>query len=122
VITPNLKEVSEWKHLSYASSLCGNCTEVCPVRINLHELLLENRYTSVASGSSSLGERLAWKMWRRASMSRTAMNLATGKMKNFMVNSLFKSWTHLRGELSFAPKTFNQAYREKMQAREKEAK
>lgn len=122
VITPNLKEVSEWKHLSYASSLCGNCTEVCPVRINLHELLLENRYTSVASGSSSLGERLAWKMWRRASMNRTAMNLGTGKMKNFVVNSLFKSWTHLRGELSFAPKTFNQAYREKMQDREKVAK
>ncbi|MFX8762526.1 4Fe-4S dicluster domain-containing protein, partial [Acinetobacter baumannii] len=40
VITPHLQGLDEYKHLSYASSLCGNCTEVCPVRINLHELLL----------------------------------------------------------------------------------
>ena len=39
VITPHLKDMGEWKHLSYASSLCGNCTEVCAVKINLHELL-----------------------------------------------------------------------------------
>ncbi|WP_315818396.1 LutB/LldF family L-lactate oxidation iron-sulfur protein [Paraflavitalea speifideaquila] len=38
VITPHLKEMNDWKHLSYASSLCGNCTEVCAVKINLHEL------------------------------------------------------------------------------------
>ncbi|HEY6062540.1 MAG TPA: lactate utilization protein B, partial [Chitinophagaceae bacterium] len=38
VITPHLKAMDEWKHLSYASSLCGNCTEVCAVKINLHEL------------------------------------------------------------------------------------
>lgn len=122
VITPHLKDIGEWKHLSYASSLCGNCTEVCPVRINIHELLLENRYASVASGSSSLGERLAWKMWRRSSLNRTMMNLGTGKMKNFVVNRIFKGWTDLRGDLEFAPKTFNQAYREKQQAAGKEAK
>src|SRR5690606_37034308 len=44
VITPHLKPMKEWKHLSHASSLCGNCTEVCAVKINLHELLLENRH------------------------------------------------------------------------------
>ena len=43
VITPHLKDMGEWKHLSHASSLCGNCTEVCAVKINLHELLLEYR-------------------------------------------------------------------------------
>jgi L-lactate dehydrogenase complex protein LldF len=58
VITPHLKNMREYKHLSYASSLCGNCTEVCPVRINLHELLLENRYESVASGESGVSERI----------------------------------------------------------------
>ena len=40
VISPNLQGLDEYKHLSYASSLCGNCTEVCAVKINLHELLL----------------------------------------------------------------------------------
>ena len=47
VITPHLKGMNEWKHLSYASSLCGNCTQVCAVKINLHELLLENRHEAV---------------------------------------------------------------------------
>ena len=42
VITPHLQGMNEFKHLSYASSLCGNCTEVCAVKINLHELILEN--------------------------------------------------------------------------------
>src|SRR5215471_17256847 len=37
VITPHLRDMDEYKHLSYASSLCGNCTQVCAVRINLHE-------------------------------------------------------------------------------------
>src|SRR6188474_2351039 len=54
VITPHLKNMREYKHLSYASSLCGNCTEVCPVRITLHEILLETRYESVAAGESGV--------------------------------------------------------------------
>ena len=44
VITPHLKGMEDYQHLSYASSLCGNCTEVCPVNIRLHELLLDNRH------------------------------------------------------------------------------
>jgi L-lactate dehydrogenase complex protein LldF len=47
VITPHLRKMDDWKHLSYASSLCGNCTEVCAVKINLHELLLETRNEAV---------------------------------------------------------------------------
>ena len=43
VISPHLKGMNEFKHLSFASSLCGKCTEVCPAKINLHELLLYNR-------------------------------------------------------------------------------
>ena len=43
VITPHLRGLQDWKHLSYASSLCGACTETCPVKINLHHHLLQNR-------------------------------------------------------------------------------
>jgi L-lactate dehydrogenase complex protein LldF len=43
VITPHLRGLQDWKHLSYASSLCGACTETCPVKINLHHHLLHNR-------------------------------------------------------------------------------
>jgi len=113
VITPHLREMGEWKHLSYASSLCGNCTEVCAVKINLHELLLENRYESVAYGNSSLAERLAWKAWRQASLNRGMMNLGNGKLKNWVVNKMFKGWNTHRSDLNFSGKTFNQLWKKK---------
>ncbi len=113
VITPHLKDMGEWKHLSYASSLCGNCTEVCAVKINLHELLLENRHESVESGYGSFTEKMAWKMWKQAMLRRKWMNMANGGTKNRIVNSMMKSWTAHRGKLEFPQKSFNQLWREK---------
>src|SRR6185295_14886884 len=113
VITPHLKEMKEWKHLSYASSLCGNCTDVCAVKINLHELLLENRHEAVEEGDSTRMERIAWKIWKRASLSRKMMNMGNQKIKNWVVNKAFKGWTTNRDDLHFAQKTFNELWREK---------
>jgi L-lactate dehydrogenase complex protein LldF len=112
VITPHLKKIDEWKHLSYASSLCGNCTEVCAVKINLHELLLENRHEAVDAGSARWGERVAWTVWRKASLSRKMMNMGNGNMKNWVVNKIFTAWTANRGDLNFSRKTFNEMWRE----------
>ncbi len=116
VITPHLRGMDEYKHLSYASSLCGNCTEVCPVRINLHELLLENRHEAVVSGSSTLAERIAWKVWKTASLNRAMMNMGNGNMKNWVVNKVFKGWTAHRSELDFSQKTFNELWKERSQS------
>jgi L-lactate dehydrogenase complex protein LldF len=113
VITPHLKEMGEWKHLSYASSLCGNCTEVCAVKINLHELLLENRHEAVEEGNAGFSEKMAWKVWKKASLNRTMMNMGSRKMKNWVVNKLFKAWTANRADLDFSEKTFNQQWRAK---------
>jgi len=110
VITPHLRDMDEYKHLSYASSLCGNCTEVCAVRINLHELLLENRRESVVTGSAGIAERIAWKAWKKASLSRKMMNMSNGKTKNWVVNKIFKGWTRHRSDLNFSQKTFNQMW------------
>ncbi len=113
VITPHLQGMGEFKHLSFASSLCGNCTEVCAVKINLHELLLENRYDSVEEGFATFSERMAWKIWKIASLKRGLMNTGSGKLKNKVVNSLFKGWKKHRHELEFSPKTFNQMWKER---------
>ena len=113
VITPHLKEMGEWKHLSYASSLCGACTEVCAVKINLHELLLENRHESVKEGHSSFGEKMAWKMWKQGMLRRKWMNMASGATKNWVVNSLLKGWKEHRGNMEFPKKSFNQLWKEK---------
>lgn len=113
VITPHLRGMDEYKHLSYASSLCGNCTEVCSVKINLHELLLENRKESVEEGNTSFAERAAWKMWRLASLNRRMMNMGNGKLKNQVVNGLFKGWKKNRADLDFSKKTFNEMWRDR---------
>ena len=119
VITPYLSGVDEYKHLSNASSLCGNCTEVCPMRINLHELLLDNRHEAVTQGTSTLAERVAWKAWMVASLNRPMMNMGNGKMKNWVVNKVFKGWAVHRSELDFTPKTFNELWKEKTTSRQR---
>jgi len=113
VITPHLKDMGEWKHLSYASSLCGNCTEVCAVKINLHELLLENRHESVEEGNNSFAERTAWKMWKQAMLHRRIMNMGSSKTKNWLVNKFLKEWKKHRGDIEFPKKSFNEMWRAK---------
>lgn len=113
VITPHLRDMGEWKHLSYASSLCGNCTEVCAVKINLHELLLENRHESVDDGHAPLAERMAWKAWKTGMLHRRWMNMAGGKMKNWVVNKLVSGWSLHRGPMEFPDQSFNQLWRAK---------
>jgi len=62
VITPHLRGLQDWKHLSNASSLCGACTEACPVKIDLHHHLLQNR-RNAATGQPAVLERLAYKIF-----------------------------------------------------------
>jgi L-lactate dehydrogenase complex protein LldF len=112
VITPWLKGMHDYKHLSYASSLCGNCTAVCPVRINLHELLLDNRHEAVASGESALAERIAWKGWKAAMLNKSLMKVAGAKTKNWVVNKVFSAWTSGHAPLQFAEKGFAELWKE----------
>ena len=114
VITPNLQGMDEFKHLSYASSLCGACTEVCAVKINLHELLLDNRQESVKQGLSSFAEKAAWKLWKIASLNRKMMNLGNGDLKNKVVNGLFKGWKENRTDLDFSKQTFNEMWKDRV--------
>lgn len=114
VITPHLRDLKEWKHLSHASSLCGNCTEVCSVKINLHELLLENRHEAALDGYAPLTEKIAWKMWRLAMLKRKMINIADGGMKNIVINTIGGAWTKNRSALKFPKKSFNQQWQEKM--------
>jgi len=62
VITPHLRGLQDWKHLSYASSLCGACTETCPVKIDLHHHLLQNRRNS-SEQKPSWWQKLAFQIF-----------------------------------------------------------
>jgi len=114
VITPHLKGIKEYKHLSYASSLCGNCTEVCPLKINIHEMLLENRAIAAEEHMNGLSENMTWRLWRDAMMHRSLLNIAGPGMKGKVVNKIFKnSWGKSRGDINFAPASFNKMWKDR---------
>jgi L-lactate dehydrogenase complex protein LldF len=64
VLTPHLRGLKEFQHLSYASSLCGACTTVCPVKIDLHHHLLQNRRNAIVARTHSLAEKAGFAFWR----------------------------------------------------------
>jgi len=66
VLTPHLAGIKEFKHLSYASSLCGACSSVCPVKIDLAHHLLQNRRNATAARATKSSERLMFRAWRYA--------------------------------------------------------
>ena len=61
VLAPLLEGYEELKELPFASSLCGACTDVCPVKIPLHDLLIEHRKDVVEQGFITKFEQLAFK-------------------------------------------------------------
>jgi L-lactate dehydrogenase complex protein LldF len=68
VLTPQLEEMRAGKGraLPFMSSLCGACSDICPVGVPLADLLVRGRAEANAAGQSSRAERLAWHAWARA--------------------------------------------------------
>ncbi|AJY76139.1 LutB/LldF family L-lactate oxidation iron-sulfur protein [Paenibacillus beijingensis] len=60
VLDPLLEGYETAKELPYASSLCGACTEVCPVKIPLHDLLIEHRKDEVEQGYTPQMEKMSF--------------------------------------------------------------
>ncbi len=114
IITPHTKGMEEFKHLSYASSLCGKCSEVCPVKIDLHKMLLLNRRDSVKQNLNPIKEKWGWALWKKGMLSRKLTDYFGGKTKNFLLKFLFKhTWGHLREMPEVAQKSFSQQWQEK---------
>jgi L-lactate dehydrogenase complex protein LldF len=114
VIEPHLAGMKEYKHLSFASSLCGKCTEVCPVKIDIHKHLLYNRRDAVNLDLTTSSERIAFKFWKKAMLKRKTMNKGGASVKNFALNNFFKKqWGERREMPNVAPKSFNEQWREK---------
>jgi L-lactate dehydrogenase complex protein LldF len=62
ILTPQLQSMEHSQSLPYASSLCGACYEVCPVKINIPEILIHLRRRIVENGDAPSGEAMAMKM------------------------------------------------------------
>ena len=65
IITPQLVGLEQAAKLPFASSLCGACSAICPVKIDIpHQLVyLRQRGANERSSVNSLVERLMWRSW-----------------------------------------------------------
>ena len=79
ILTPQLQRLEHAQSLPYASSLCGACFEVCPVRINIPEVLVHLREKVAAQKSPLHPEALAMRsaafIFQSASRFRAAQRL-----------------------------------------------
>lgn len=82
VITPFYKGFKAYNHLSSACSVCGKCTEVCPVKIPLHHMLLVNRRKAVEEGQGGFVWNAGMKAFEYVFSKRSRLDLAGGKTKN----------------------------------------
>ncbi|MCD4730632.1 MAG: 4Fe-4S dicluster domain-containing protein, partial [Bacteroidales bacterium] len=114
VISPHLKGMQDYKHLSFASSLCGACTEACPVKIPLHEMLLDNRNESVKLGYSKASEKISISSMNTFLSKRKRMDMFNSKIKNIGIQLIFKNaWGSKRELPKFANKSFRNMWMER---------
>ena len=103
VITPHLRDAEEWSHLPYASSLCGACTDVCPVKIELHHHLLHNRRNAVRRRFDNPWQRLAFRLWFWAMQSPVRYSIASRLARPFLrrwampPSQSFRAWWRRSG-------------------------
>ena len=93
VITPHLRGLKDWAHLSAASSLCGACTATCPVRIDLHHHLLRNRRNAFEA-KPKLFERIAFAGYRATMQHAPLYKIASyfRGAPNWLPKSLRGTW------------------------------
>jgi L-lactate dehydrogenase complex protein LldF len=126
ILTPQLQGMRHSQSLPYASSLCGACYEVCPVKINIPDILVHLRGEVIERGDSPLQERVAmraaaWAFSTPERYQRAQWMARVGQLpfeRNGMIRSLpgmMAGWTAFR-DLKPIP---DQSFREWWAARRK---
>ncbi|MFI8656110.1 LutB/LldF family L-lactate oxidation iron-sulfur protein [Priestia megaterium] len=108
VLSPLLGGYEDYKELPYASTLCAACTDACPVKIPLHELLHKHRQRIVEKeGKAPISEKLAMKAFglgaASSSLYAVGAKVAPAALTPFMSGSSIskgpgplKAWTESR--------------------------
>ncbi|MBY0120939.1 LutB/LldF family L-lactate oxidation iron-sulfur protein [Bacillus sp. S/N-304-OC-R1] len=108
VLSPLLGGYDDYKELPYASTLCGACSEACPVKIPLHELLHKHRQVIVEKeGKAPITEKMAMKAFglgaASPSLYKIGSKIAPAAMNPFTVGEKItkgpgplKAWTEIR--------------------------
>ncbi|NOX54950.1 MAG: lactate utilization protein, partial [Planctomycetes bacterium] len=113
------RDMEQYASLPYASSLCGSCTDVCPVQIDLHHQLLEWRAEIVERKLLPLPKRLVMKLAAAVMLRPTSYNLA-GKtvrwmgrwLPGFLLRNRLNPWARQRELPPFPKRSFRELYSE----------
>ena len=110
VITPQLMGIEKTSQLPYASSLCGACREVCPVKIDIPRLLLHLR-GEITERQGSARERLIFKVWAKVMMNPSLYRLSSvaGRLLQ-RVFPISRAWTNGRDLRPIESKTFHELW------------
>ena len=112
VLTPFFRGFKDFSHLSFASTLCGKCTEICTVKIPLAEILLINRRKTVDKYHRPLVEKLAIKGFRMIASKRIGFDFFPAALKNAALYCFnFFGWGPKRSIPKFAKRSFSQQYK-----------
>jgi L-lactate dehydrogenase complex protein LldF len=127
ILMPHLLGLEETQDFPSASSLCGACGEVCPVKIPIPDLLVRLRRESVdgdhlhppqvqGHGSKKKPlESLAWKGWRWLNERPGAYRAGTGLAARLhrLQPARMGAWTRTRTAPKLASKTLHQMLKER---------
>jgi L-lactate dehydrogenase complex protein LldF len=122
VLTPALRGLGPFGELPHASSLCGACREICPVRIDIPRMLLALRAQGVKAHGAPAWIRAGMRFYARAAVRPAAFRAAAGAARLLTrmraqagwLRSLpgpLGGWTAHRDFPAFAPQTFQQLWR-----------
>jgi L-lactate dehydrogenase complex protein LldF len=132
VVTPGLRGLPGWSDLPSASSLCGACREVCPVRLDIPRMLLQLRHEAApASAPPWLRTAIrgfAWvvnrpRVYRAATrFARAALRLGArdGWIRN--APGPAAAWTSVRDLRAPAARTFQSWWRAQTAGKRGDAK
>jgi L-lactate dehydrogenase complex protein LldF len=112
VLTPFLRGFKDFSHLSFASTLCGKCVEVCPVKIPLTDILLSNRRKTVEQNLRPIAEKWAMKGFKLISSKRIGFDIFPSMLKNAGTYPFnFMGWGPKRSMPKFAKESFSKQYK-----------
>jgi L-lactate dehydrogenase complex protein LldF len=111
VITPQLMGIEKTSQLPFASSLCGACRDVCPVKIDIPQLLLHLR-AEISPRKGSVTERLAFKLWAQVmtSLGLYRMSSVAGRVLQ-RVMPISRAWTNGRDLRPIESKSFHELWK-----------
>jgi L-lactate dehydrogenase complex protein LldF len=111
ILTPQLVGVENAPSLPYASSLCGACYEVCPVKIDIPRVLLHLRSLVPHRRGERLAMRAAGFAFGDARRFALAQRVGRLLQRPLLRAGVLRAWTRTRDLKRIPPQTFREWWR-----------